>query len=143
VQLEKEKRLQTSGKRHQMRHLEFCLRFLLTEGLRTVHRVAIGGHHRYAIETRHQFVTKTSQFQALLGPVRHGKARQAKGFSYLTSLLTRWRSAVQARTGEQRVVTSNRVCIPGQAIEVEESSGEDGGSSGGTWLVDWWRLERD
>jgi hypothetical protein len=34
-----------------------------------------------------------------LALVRNGKARQAKGFSFLTSLLTRWRSAVRARTG--------------------------------------------
>jgi hypothetical protein len=75
------------------------LKWLLTGGLRAVLRVAIRGHDRYANETRHQFVTKTSQFQALLGLVRNGKARQAKGFSFLTTQLTRWRSAVRARTG--------------------------------------------
>ena len=31
--------------------------------------------------------------------VRNGKARQAKGFSFLTAQLTRWRSAVRARAG--------------------------------------------
>jgi hypothetical protein len=75
------------------------LKWLLTGGLRAVLRVAIREHDRYANETRHQFVTKTSQFQALLGLVRNGKARQAKGFSFLTTQLTRWRSAVRARTG--------------------------------------------
>jgi hypothetical protein len=75
------------------------LKWLLTEGQHAVLRVAIRGHHNYANETRHQFVTKTSQFQALLGLVRNGKAKQAKGFSFLTTELTRWRSAVRARTG--------------------------------------------
>ena len=31
--------------------------------------------------------------------VRTGKAKQAKGFSFLTTQLTRWRSAVRACTG--------------------------------------------
>ena len=48
---------------------------------------------------RHQFVTKTSRLRALWQPVRTGKARQAKGFSFLTTELTRWRSAVRARPG--------------------------------------------
>jgi hypothetical protein len=63
------------------------LKWLLTEGLHAVLRVAIRRHHSYANETRHQFVTKTSQFQALLGLVRNGKARQAKGFSFLSTQL--------------------------------------------------------
>jgi hypothetical protein len=36
---------------------------------------------------------------------------------------------------------ANRVCISDPGTEVEESSGEDGGSSGGTWFVDWWRRQ--
>jgi hypothetical protein len=50
-------------------------------------------------KTRHQFVTKTRRFRGIFELVRTGKARQAKGYSFLTAQLTRWRSAVRARTG--------------------------------------------
>jgi hypothetical protein len=50
-------------------------------------------------ETRHQFVTKTRSFRDIFALVRTGKARQAKGFSFLTTQLTRWRPAVRTRTG--------------------------------------------
>jgi hypothetical protein len=81
--------------------------------------------------------------RAFFAMVRTGKAKQATRFSFLTTQLTRCSSAVRARTGKQPVISSNRVCIRDQGIEVEESSGEDGGSSGGTWLGDWWRIELD
>src|SRR5271156_2396256 len=50
-------------------------------------------------KTRHQFVTKTRSFRGIFAMVRTGKAKQAKRFSFLTTQLTRWRSAVRARTG--------------------------------------------
>ena len=39
-------------------------------------------------KTRHQFVTKTRPFMGILELVRNGKAREAKGFSFLTTQLT-------------------------------------------------------
>ena len=68
-------------------------------------------------KTRHQFVTKTQSFRRVLGMVRTGKVRQAKGFNFLTTQLTRWRSAVRARTGlpyfsiTSRLVTAFRCCF--------------------------------
>src|SRR5271155_754138 len=50
-------------------------------------------------KTRHQSVTKTRSFRGIFAMVRTGKAKQAKRFSFLTTQLTRWRSAVRARTG--------------------------------------------
>jgi len=50
-------------------------------------------------KTRHQFVSKTTPFTGIFELVGTRKARQAKGFSFLTTELTRWRSAVRARTG--------------------------------------------
>jgi hypothetical protein len=50
-------------------------------------------------KTRHQFVTKTRLFIDRFDRSKTGKARQARGFSCCTSNLTRWRSAVRARTG--------------------------------------------
>src|SRR5271170_6793642 len=50
-------------------------------------------------KTRHQFVTKTRSFRGIFAMVRTGKAKQAKRFSFLTTQLTRWTSAVRARTG--------------------------------------------
>jgi hypothetical protein len=50
-------------------------------------------------EAAHKLVTKLGPFQTFFASVRNGKARQAKGFSFLTTQLTRWRSGVRARTG--------------------------------------------
>jgi hypothetical protein len=48
-----------------------------------------------------QFVAKTQSFRDILEleMVRNGRAKQAKGFSFLTTQRTRWRCAVRARTG--------------------------------------------
>jgi hypothetical protein len=46
--------------------------------------------HQIIGKTRHQFVTKTRQFRAVLVTSESGKARQAKGFRLLTSFFTRW-----------------------------------------------------
>jgi hypothetical protein len=68
-------------------------------------------------KTRHQFVTKTRPFRGIFALVRNGKAKQAKRFSFLTSQLTRWRSAVRARTGlpyfsiTSRLATTFRCCF--------------------------------
>jgi hypothetical protein len=49
--------------------------------------------------------------------VRTGKAKQARRFSFLTTQLTRWRSAVRARTGlpyfsiTSRLATAFRCCF--------------------------------
>ena len=48
---------------------------------------------------RRKVVTKTRSSKGIFALVGIGKARQAKGFSFLTTQLTRWRSAVRARTG--------------------------------------------
>jgi hypothetical protein len=99
VQLAKKKWLPVSRKRHQIRRLDFRPPLLLTGGLHAVFRVAIGGCQSCDNETRHQFVTKTRSFKDIFAMVRTGKAKQAKRFSFLTTQLTRWRSAVRARTG--------------------------------------------
>jgi hypothetical protein len=79
--------------------------------------VAIREHHKYANETRHQFVTNTRSFRDIFSMVRTGKAKQAKRFSFLTTQLTRWRPAARARTGPpyfsitSRLATAFRCCF--------------------------------
>jgi len=93
------------------------LKWLLTDGLHAVLRVAIRGHHNYADEARHQFVTKTRSFRGIFAMVTAGKAKQAKRFSFLSKQLTRWRPAVRARTGlpyfsiTSRSATAFRCCF--------------------------------
>jgi hypothetical protein len=68
-------------------------------------------------KTRHQFVTKTRSFRDIFEMVRTGQAKQARGFSFLTTQLTRWRPAVRARTGlphfsiTSRLATAFRCCF--------------------------------
>ena len=53
-------------------------------------------HANFGGKTRHQFVTKTWSFRGIFAMVRIEKAKQAKGFSFLTTQLTRWKSAIRA-----------------------------------------------
>ena len=70
-------------------------------------------HANFGGKTRHQFVTKTWSFRDILAMARTGTAKQAKGFSFLTTQLTRWRSAVRARTGlPSNLLTCSRVFVP-------------------------------
>jgi hypothetical protein len=72
-------------------------------------------------KTRHQFVTKTGPFSGIFQLVRNGKARQAKGFSFLTAQLTRWRSTVRARSGLPNVFNVYKVLFA-VTVSVESSS---------------------
>jgi hypothetical protein len=69
-----------------------------SSGSRVLRQIAFT-HANLDDKTRHQFVTKTRPFRGIFALVRNGKAKQAKRFSFLTTQLTQWRSAVRARTG--------------------------------------------
>jgi hypothetical protein len=72
----------------------------------------------FQAKTRHQFVTKTRLFPSLLLLGGTGKAKQAKGFSVYTSELTRWRSAVRARTGLPYFQSLPRLSLPAETLIV-------------------------